>query len=240
VALRWSTSGARLVFGKHTLHADAIDAVWWRRPVDPSMPSDRSPPEAEWATNEAQAALAGFWDHVNARWVSHPRAIAAAAGKPEQLLRARRAGFDVPETLITNTAAELREFAAAHEPKLYDVRVTVVGDDAFACRILSQEVPTATVDWRHADVTTVRHERGELDAEVVRADQGPGPALADRDGSRTRGVSHLPHRLRHASTRRDEPSVPLRGARLGARAGARRNETRGRVHRSGRRSAQSV
>jgi len=42
-------------------------------------------------------------------------------------------------------------------PKLYDVRVTVIGDEVFATRIDSQTRPDGRVDWRRADGPALEH-----------------------------------------------------------------------------------
>jgi glutathione synthase/RimK-type ligase-like ATP-grasp enzyme len=50
-----------------------------------------------------------------------------------------------------------------HVDKRYDLRVTMIGERVFACRIHSQEIEDARVDWRAADPSSVHHERCELD-----------------------------------------------------------------------------
>jgi len=42
-----------------------------------------------------------------------------------------------------------------HVDKRYDLRVTVVGDEAFSCRIRSQEIESSRVDWRAGGSTPV-------------------------------------------------------------------------------------
>jgi hypothetical protein len=54
----------------------------------------------------------------------------------------------------------------AFVPKRYDVRVTVIGSDAFAARIESQGNPEAVVDWRRGDPRGLGHEVEELPPEV--------------------------------------------------------------------------
>jgi hypothetical protein len=51
--------------------------------------------------------------------------------------------------------------------KLYDVRVTVVGDEIFPCRIASQESETAQVDWRMAGHAALDHRPYALDPSVA-------------------------------------------------------------------------
>lgn len=55
----------------------------------------------------------------------------------------------------------------AFVPKRYDVRVTVIGHDAFAARIDSQSDPEARVDWRHGDPRRLAHRVEELPADVA-------------------------------------------------------------------------
>jgi glutathione synthase/RimK-type ligase-like ATP-grasp enzyme len=52
--------------------------------------------------------------------------------------------------------------------KEFELRVTVVGDQLFTCRIDSQGTQDGTIDWRHAVASGVRLEPVELDAQVAR------------------------------------------------------------------------
>lgn len=52
-------------------------------------------------------------------------------------------------------------------PKLYDVRVTVIGDESFATRIDSQVRTDGRVDWRRADGPALKHSPERLPDEVV-------------------------------------------------------------------------
>ena len=56
-------------------------------------------------------------------------------------------------------------------PKTADIRVTIVGDTMFACRIHSQELPTTRVDFRRMtllpDLHDLRHELCTLPAQTV-------------------------------------------------------------------------
>ena len=53
-------------------------------------------------------------------------------------------------------------------PKSSDVRVTIIGDEAFAVRIHSQENVGTATDFRRTDLTLLRHEPFELPPEVAR------------------------------------------------------------------------
>lgn len=52
--------------------------------------------------------------------------------------------------------------------KAADVRVTVIGDRVFACRIASQSMPETVVDWRRGRAEDLHHEPIELDEETTR------------------------------------------------------------------------
>lgn len=52
-------------------------------------------------------------------------------------------------------------------PKLYDVRITVIGDDIFATRIESQVRADGRVDWRRAEGAKLKHTREQLPDELA-------------------------------------------------------------------------
>jgi hypothetical protein len=51
--------------------------------------------------------------------------------------------------------------------KAFDVRVTIIGSHAFACRIDSQGQPEARIDWRQGEVGKLAHEAVELPVDIV-------------------------------------------------------------------------
>jgi glutathione synthase/RimK-type ligase-like ATP-grasp enzyme len=51
--------------------------------------------------------------------------------------------------------------------KRYDVRVTVIGSEAFAARIESQSDPDARVDWRRGHTSGLVHQVEELPREIA-------------------------------------------------------------------------
>lgn len=56
--------------------------------------------------------------------------------------------------------------------KAYELRVTVVGDHVFTCRIDSQELSEAVVDWRSRDVGAIPHTAFKLDADLEQSVRG--------------------------------------------------------------------
>ena len=217
VRLHWTPSQASLVIDGREITADAVIGVWWRRALPPQFDATLSTAEEAWAASEALAALKGFWQSLDARWVNPPAGNVEADCKPEQLRRAAQIGFDVPPTLITNDIETARAFVTEHgkvvckslhdprvprrgaegygmfytslvalddlsatsgfgaEPYLLqalvekqcDLRVTVIGEQAYACRIASQGRPEARIDWRLGDVTRMPHALEPLERDVA-------------------------------------------------------------------------
>lgn len=61
---------------------------------------------------DATAELGGVLCAQPWRWLDHPAAVADAGYKPRQLRIAAQCGLNVPASLVTNVAAQAREFAA--------------------------------------------------------------------------------------------------------------------------------
>jgi glutathione synthase/RimK-type ligase-like ATP-grasp enzyme len=88
-----------------------VKSVWYRRPNRVRIPPDihedyKAPLVDEWT-----AFLRGLWDSLShCRWVNPPSSIRRAESKVSQFYLARRIGFDMPKTLITNSAEKARAF----------------------------------------------------------------------------------------------------------------------------------
>lgn len=90
-----------------------VGAIWVRKAADYAFLSELGAQERAYAKDETDQALFGLLYSLDCFWLSHPTALRAAMWKPEQLQRARRLGFTVPPTLISNCPHEVRAFAAA-------------------------------------------------------------------------------------------------------------------------------
>lgn len=107
-----------LVIDNFELSADKIGAVWLRRPgkcVAAAMPEPWVETFIQW---ESDRAMWGLLRNLDCLWVNHPDAHEKTTFKVHQLDVARKIGFVVPETLITNCPVATREFFAAHEGEL--------------------------------------------------------------------------------------------------------------------------
>ncbi len=97
-----------------TVALEDIGAVWTRKPADFSFGSaELTPQEKAYAAQEAEHVLSGLLHSLDCCWMSHPIAVRAAQWKGEQLLRAARMGFSVPDSLIANRSGPVHRFRAA-------------------------------------------------------------------------------------------------------------------------------
>ena len=90
---------------------DCFSNVWYRRPERLKHEALDDSPEGKFIYGEWAEALEGFLAHIpESKWMNHPASNIGASHKVEQLTTARRLGFSVPKTLVTQDADELRAF----------------------------------------------------------------------------------------------------------------------------------
>ncbi|MEO8114135.1 MAG: MvdC/MvdD family ATP grasp protein [Phenylobacterium sp.] len=96
-----------------TIRGADVTAAYFRRPEPAEIPDAVSDPrERAYCTAEWGALLKTLLGRLGPRWLNDPAAIALAEDKPRQLVLARRLGFEVPETLITNDPEAFEAFLA--------------------------------------------------------------------------------------------------------------------------------
>ncbi|MCU1646659.1 MAG: hypothetical protein JWN03_6934 [Nocardia sp.] len=94
----------------HILGLDDASSVWWRRPQPCVVPGSARGVDDDYRQAECDGFLQGLLWSIPALWVNDPGADRTANRKLVQLETAYRAGFAVPETLITNDVDEARSF----------------------------------------------------------------------------------------------------------------------------------
>lgn len=88
-----------------------VTSAYYRRPGIPipakevEVEAYRDYCEAEWLS-----ALKGIYSFLGDKWLNAPFAVEAAENKPLQLAIAKRIGFLVPDTCITNDPKVIRDF----------------------------------------------------------------------------------------------------------------------------------
>ncbi len=116
VSLSIGPRGDEIAAGALIRRGEAFDTVWRRRVVKPRVdpglhPSDRAVAEREsrlFLDNAVNQLAAG------ARWVNPLESRQRAVSKAAQLRAARASGFDIPDTLLSNSPEDIAAFAERH------------------------------------------------------------------------------------------------------------------------------
>jgi glutathione synthase/RimK-type ligase-like ATP-grasp enzyme len=99
----------------YKLDVGSIRLVWWRRiGADQDLDAQTSDDfQAKLINNDCRGALGGILQtYFKGTWVSCPDATVRASDKIYQLAVAKEAGFRVPETLVSQSKEEVKEFCA--------------------------------------------------------------------------------------------------------------------------------
>jgi glutathione synthase/RimK-type ligase-like ATP-grasp enzyme len=177
--------GFALIDPYRTTESEDIRAIWWRKPSTTTQ-------------DEGHAQLEGLLRTLlGVRWINHPDDISRAAHKPSQLIRAGRAGFDVPAMRIAATPEDAKAFAASQPAgvvaKTLAIKgpLTFVTDDwetalaqgprALQTRIQADYHVRLTVVDSRLFAASVRPPNGELDWRIADQDASYAPIQVPRD-----------------------------------------------------------
>lgn len=102
------------------VNLEDVRVIWWRRPFNPGPQiSDLIKDEKikEFTKLQVEETLSNLWDSLasNCFWVNHPRNNYKASAKLYQLDIAQRAGFLVPDSILTNDPEKALEFCKTHQ-----------------------------------------------------------------------------------------------------------------------------
>nr|WP_315468457.1 hypothetical protein [uncultured Undibacterium sp.] len=109
---------------KHLLSGSSIQlheiaSIWARKPGDFSFRSDDlGVQEKTYAKLEAEQTLFGLLFGLNCFWIGHPLIMRGAMWKGEQLQRALRFGFQIPNSIISNQPQHIRDFYQAQQASI--------------------------------------------------------------------------------------------------------------------------
>lgn len=132
-----------------------ITAVYYRQSQPFSFPESLSEPERRFATVEARFGFGGLFMSLPARWVSHPARLADAEYRPLQMATAARCGFATPASIITNRAADARDFALSGDGAVYKATMHKLISEADQAKLIyTTPVDPATIDDR---ISTTLH-----------------------------------------------------------------------------------
>jgi hypothetical protein len=94
-------------------------AVWWRRPRTYGLGSDVTREHQSFAIAQLHEAMIGVWSALDAEWVNEPWSDQRASHKLRQLALAHELGFELPRTIVTTSATEMRSFVAGREEEAF-------------------------------------------------------------------------------------------------------------------------
>lgn len=152
---RWAGALRHLPSGD-ALPLDEVGAVWMRKKASFQY---RSGPltghEKAHADAETDHILLGLLRTLDCYWMSHPDAVRGSAWKPEQIRRAARMGFPVPDSIVTNVRAEVDSFmrGAEHGTVFKALSsVTAAGHAVAPDERIERGVPTTLIGEEHEDM----------------------------------------------------------------------------------------
>lgn len=115
-----------------SFHIDSnLSSVWFRQPVFlRNTPAEPLTPREQLERSQWMAFLRSLAVFTEARWMNAPASTYLAESKPYQLNMAKKCGFAIPQTLITNDVAQVhRHFSQDMVIKSLDTVLLRDGDD---------------------------------------------------------------------------------------------------------------
>jgi len=117
-SITWTTSRAIIKTQKQRkihINVEDVDSVWYRKPLYPVPDPNLLEGDKEFVIRESDEMLKGMWKCLKAHWVNEPEKNENASNKLHQLVLAKKIGFPIPDTIVTNDAEDLLEFTKTHE-----------------------------------------------------------------------------------------------------------------------------
>lgn len=142
--LRWCSDGTAQLFSSEGrwIPVNELDVVWWRRANQSQDFADIVVSEdlAQLVSNEWRASLSGTmlcsFDGV---WVNKPHCDARAGNKLFQLMEARKAGFRVPETLVSDDPIVVRDFITRNDGRVIAKKILGAAPRPLATILMHQD-----------------------------------------------------------------------------------------------------
>lgn len=100
-------------FSYSILGEDNYKSVWFRRTKLPEI-KDLPREETIYVLDEIEVFFKNLFSILPAKWLSSPAAVYEAENKLLQLKSAQRLGFNIPDTLVTDSKEELKKFYQAN------------------------------------------------------------------------------------------------------------------------------
>jgi len=101
----------------HAVDLSLIDSIWYRRKITNKISTKNSPSEY-YIANERQRLVEGILQIPDVKWVNPISSTERLERKPYQFVIAKKYGFKLPDTLISNNPDEIRTFYNANQKKI--------------------------------------------------------------------------------------------------------------------------
>jgi hypothetical protein len=154
----------------HVIGLDAVRSVWWRRPHPTQVPAGVRASDDAYRQAECDGFIQGLLWSIPADWVNDPGADRMASRKIVQLQTAQRAGFSIPETLITNDPDEARSFVESRSGAVVYKRTGTGRADFAETRVITRADFGRLGGIRSAPTTFQDYVDAECDLRVVWVD----------------------------------------------------------------------
>jgi len=118
VSVSYSGDESRFTYRDLCVYGPELDlsecrVIWWRRPQQFRLHDElQEPGDRNFAYSEIYSTFSGLWLSLDAHWINHPTRDEEAARKIYQLSVAQDLGFRIPETCVTSSPDDAREFVA--------------------------------------------------------------------------------------------------------------------------------
>lgn len=152
--------------GSERIDLSRVDTVWYRRPRLPKPESLVVDGDRSFATGEWSAAIDGLWASCPARFVSPPT-NQRSASKSRQLQIAQQVGLAIPDTLVTSSPADAREFIAQHAGRVIHKALTAPSDRFLATKRFSEADAAALDDLVLAPTIFQQEIQGSVDLRIT-------------------------------------------------------------------------
>ncbi|EEQ3637068.1 hypothetical protein GQY78_000007 [Escherichia coli] len=100
----------------NTIKGIDVKAAYFRRPGNPEVPASITDHGiADYIQGEWNSFLKSLYSRLDSFWFCSPTNIILAEDKPKQLVVAKRLGFNVPESIITNSFEEIKRSSTSSQ-----------------------------------------------------------------------------------------------------------------------------
>ncbi|HEY3755253.1 MAG TPA: hypothetical protein VGL42_03790 [Opitutaceae bacterium] len=203
-SLRLSNEGApsgRVATDRRQIDVDQIKAAYWR-PTLLELPAHESP-DGAYIRGEIDGAWTALYRLLDCTWFNRPAAVQSSGCILKRLDRAKAAGFQIPETLISDDPRQLVEFCRAAGGRVV-VRPVRLGPIA----LVANEGRSLLPHWIRSALVTLE----ELSANVDQLGQSPSILQRYVTGRKVIKVAIVKERLFAAAFTFERGANPLPAA----------------------------